>query len=91
MNKTELLSRSAIASLILLGTIASTEALAAKAGFEKCEGIAKTGMNDCGTSKHACAGQAKTDSDKEEWVYVAEGTCNKIVGGKLKVVAKDKK
>lgn len=90
MNKIDLLSRSAIASLILLGTIASTEALAAKAGFEKCEGIAKAGMNDCGTSKHACAAQAKVDGDKEEWLYVPEGTCKKIVGGTVKV-AKDKK
>lgn len=90
MNKIDLLSRSAIASLILLGTVASTEVLAAKAGFEKCEGIAKTGMNDCGTSKHACAAQAKVDGDKEEWLYVPEGTCKKIVGGTVKV-AKDKK
>jgi uncharacterized membrane protein len=84
MNKTDLLARSALASLLVLGTVATTDALAAKAGFEKCEGIAKTGMNDCGTSKHACAGQAKTDGDKEEWLYVPEGTCKKIVGGKLK-------
>ena len=87
MNKSNHITRAAIASLLLMGTIASTSALAAKPGFEKCEGIAKTAMNDCGTSKHACAGMAKTDGDKEEWLYVPEGTCKKIVGGKLKVAS----
>ena len=29
--------------------------------WEKCAGVAKTGMNDCGAldGKHSCAGQAK--------------------------------
>jgi uncharacterized membrane protein len=45
-------------------------------------------MNDCGTSKHACAGQATIDSDSEEWVYVPEGTCEKIAGGTVKAPAK---
>lgn len=62
----------------------SGSALAGKPGFEKCTGIAKAGQNDCGTSKHACAGMAKTDRDPEEWVYVPEGTCAKIAGGKVK-------
>ena len=66
----------------------SAEALAGKAGFEKCAGIVKTGMNDCGTSKHGCAGQAKTDADPEEWIYVPKGTCAKIAGATLKQAAK---
>ncbi len=88
MSKNIQLARSAIASLILVGTLASADALAAKAGFEKCEGVVKMGMNDCGTSKHACAGMAKTNSDKEEWVYVPDGTCNKIVGTTIKAAKK---
>jgi len=59
-------------------------AQAGKPGFEKCQGVVKIGMNDCGTSKHACAGMAKVDNDPEEWVYVPEGTCNKLAGGKVK-------
>jgi uncharacterized membrane protein len=53
--------------------------------WEKCAGIAKAGMNDCGAldKSHSCAGQAPTDSDPNEWVYVPEGTCTKIVGGKV--------
>ncbi len=53
-------------------------------GKEKCAGIVKAGMNDCGTSKHGCGGLAKTDGDPEEWIYVPKGTCDKIVGGKKK-------
>ena len=85
MTNTKLVVHSAIASLLALGLTSGT-ALAAKDNMEKCAGIAKAGQNDCGTSKHSCAGQASKDGDKEEWVYVPSGTCAKIVGGT--VVAK---
>jgi len=51
--------------------------------WEKCLGIAKAGQNDCGAKdgSHGCAGQATKDADPKEWVYVPEGTCEKIVGG----------
>ncbi|WP_371878138.1 DUF2282 domain-containing protein [Ferrimonas sp. SCSIO 43195] len=52
--------------------------------WEKCAGVAKKGMNDCGAldGSHGCAGQAKTDNSAQEWVYVPQGTCKKI-GGKV--------
>lgn len=79
------LMTTALAGVLALGLGAfAQDAAAAKEGFEKCMGIAKAGMNDCGTSKHACAGQATTDSDTEEWVYVPNGTCEKISGGTVK-------
>ncbi len=85
MKDTTTIMNTAIASALALGlSVASTSALAGKPGFEKCQGIAKAGMNDCGTSKHSCAGQSTVDGDANEWVYVPEGTCNKIVGGKVK-------
>jgi len=85
MSKASTLTKSAVASMIAMGVMAaSSDALAGKPGFEKCQGIAKAGMNDCGTSKHSCAGQAAKDGDPEEWVYVPEGTCAKIVNGKVK-------
>ncbi|WP_456405206.1 BufA1 family periplasmic bufferin-type metallophore [Thiolapillus sp.] len=62
----------------------SGAAMAGKPGFEKCMGIAKAGKNDCGTSGHACAGQSTKDGEADEWIYVPEGTCEKIVGGKVK-------
>jgi uncharacterized membrane protein len=58
------------------------------ANWEKCAGIAKAGMNDCGAldGSHNCAGQAKADNLDTEWVYVPEGTCEKISGGKVAAV-----
>lgn len=57
--------------------------------WEKCAGIAKAGMNDCGSlnGSHGCAGQSTSDNADSEWVYVPEGQCAKITGG---VVAKVK-
>ncbi len=65
-------------------TLTAGSALAGKPGFEKCTGIVKAGQNDCGTAKHACGGQGTVDGDPAEWIYVPEGTCEKIVGGKVK-------
>ena len=85
MKDTKTIMNTALAGVLALGLASvSSSAIAGKPGFEKCQGVAKAGMNDCGTSKHSCAGQAKADGDAEEWVYVPEGTCNKIVGGKVK-------
>jgi uncharacterized membrane protein len=38
-------------------------------------------MNDCGTANHNCAGEAKADAAKNEWVHVPTGLCKKIIGG----------
>ena len=80
MKNSNLIIRSAIASLLAVGLTAASSAYADKEGMEKCAGIAKAGKNDCGSSKHACAGQAKADGG-DEWVYVPKGSCEKIVGG----------
>ncbi len=61
------------------------EALAGKEGMEKCAGVVKAGMNDCDANGHTCAGLAKKDSDPNEWIYVPEGTCEKIVGARIYV------
>ena len=82
--KAKTAATTAIAGALALGLLAADDALAAKKDAEKCAGIVKAGMNDCATSKHACAGQAKVDGGPEEWVYVPKGTCEKIVGGMVK-------
>lgn len=77
----------ALLSAIALGVSLIGQAQAAKPtweGHEKCAGIVKKGMNDCGTSKHNCAGNAATNNDAEEWVYLPKGTCDKIAGASLK-------
>lgn len=84
-NKTTLGASTAIAGALALAmTVASPAAIAGKGGMEKCQGVAKAGKNDCGTSSHSCAGQSKVDNHPEEWVYVPKGTCAKLAGGKVK-------
>ncbi|WP_020395881.1 DUF2282 domain-containing protein [Thiolinea disciformis] len=87
------LQKSIMAStLIALGMAASSMAMAedkkAEVEMEKCSGIVKAGMNDCGANGHSCAGQAKEDNAKGEWISVPRGTCEKITGG---VLVEDKK
>ena len=85
MNKHDLLVKSAIASLLAFGTMTmNSGALAAhKPKMEHCLGIAKAGKNDCAgkSTIHSCKGMAKDDSEKDSFVLVPKGTCDKIVGG----------
>ena len=81
MNLKTLAIASAVGSLLALGAAAAS-AEEAKVEKEKCYGVAKKGMNDCGTVKHGCSGLAATDNDPEEWKFVPKGECEKL-GGKL--------
>lgn len=73
----------------LAASLTTTAAVAgpkwAKSGdtIVKCQGIAKKGMNDCGANGHSCGGKAKKDNDPNEWIFVPEGVCEKIAGGKV--------
>ena len=76
----------ALSLLVGSGLLAVTAAAApqwAKKGdvLEKCGGVAKAGQNDCGANGHSCAGKALRDGDDNEWVYVPEGTCQKLLAG----------
>lgn len=83
--KTNLKASAAAASILAVALVSNTGlAHAGKEGYEKCQGIAKAGMNDCGANGHGCAGYAKVDNDENEWIYVPEGTCDKIAGGVVK-------
>ncbi len=88
--KTSQTLQAAVAGLVALGLSATILAAPVEQpkGSEKCYGIAKAGKNDCGTAKHACAGEAKADNDPTEWKYVPKGTCESL-GGKT-VAAKKK-
>ena len=87
MKENKALVHSAMVGILALGAVvASTPAQAVPDQpkfWEKCAGIAKAGMNDCGSldGKHSCSGQATVNSAAQEWVYVPQGTCAKIVGG----------
>ena len=50
---------------------------------EKCYGIAKAGKNDCQTKMSSCAGTSKANAQKDAWVYVPKGTCDRLVNGTL--------
>ena len=89
MNKRQALIAAALAGICAASAgTASAQMGDAKADKkmdkEKCYGIAKAGQNDCASAdgSHSCSGQAKADMDKNEWKYVASGTCEKA-GGKL--------
>jgi uncharacterized membrane protein len=83
MKTTRTLAATAIGGLLALG-LSATAAAAEAAKMEKCYGIAKAGKNDCQTATSACAGTSKTDGQKDAWIYVPKGTCEKIVGGSTK-------
>jgi uncharacterized membrane protein len=77
-------------ALTLVGGAGS--ALADKhAGKEKCYGVVKAGMNDCGSKSgsHACAGMAKEDGSKDEFVVVPAGLCEKLAGGTVGAMTAD--
>ncbi len=89
--KQQVTIQAALASVLALGfAVASVQAqpVAQPKDTEKCYGVAPAGKNDCGTAKHACAGQgAKVNKDPSEWKYVAKGTCTNM-GGKMMAPAK---
>jgi uncharacterized membrane protein len=70
---------SALTGAVVLGCVMAGPAMAAD--NEKCAGIVKAGKNDCATAGNSCAGQVKVDGQKDAWIYVPKGTCEKITGG----------
>lgn len=50
---------------------------------ERCYGIARIEKNDCATSSHSCASQAKIDRSPEEFLLVPKGLCERIAGGRV--------
>jgi uncharacterized membrane protein len=81
MNIRNLALAAAVGSLLSLG-LTSASLADDKADKDKCYGIAKAGKNDCASSGHSCAGQAKMDNQPTEWNYVPKGECEKM-GGKM--------
>ena len=82
MKTSQLLIASAVAAALAM-PIASQAGPAPKPKFEseKCYGISKAGKNDCQTANSSCAGTSRRDGQKDAWIYVPAGTCEKLVGG----------
>ena len=84
MSQNKLLISAAISGVLALGAVGVTNADEdKKPETERCAGIVKAGMNDCGTSEHACAGMSEEDYGPEEWITLPKGTCDKIAGGTI--------
>ena len=81
MKKSNLAVTAAITGLIALGGTMLTAAPAVAAEKEKCYGVAKAGKNDCVTKTGSCAGTAKVDSQKDAFLVVPKGLCDKLAGG----------
>lgn len=81
----------ALASIIALGALGaqSTANAADKKDFEKCYGVAKTGKNDCKTMSSACAGHSTSDAQKDAFIALPKGSCDRIVGGSLEAPMAD--
>lgn len=83
MTKTSKITSLAVASAM---TAALTMSLASVATakdkkVEKCYGVVKAGKNDCATASSSCAGTSVKDGQKDAWIYVPKGTCEKLSGG----------
>ncbi len=92
MSTKTLMTAAALAGILSLATATAmaeeahdhAKATADTPETEKCYGVAKSGKNDCGTNAHACAGHADAaDGDKNEWLLLPAGLCEKLVNGSL--------
>jgi uncharacterized membrane protein len=83
MKQRNVVIATAIGGLLALGPL-TAGAAADKVAMEKCYGVIKAGKNDCQTATSACAGTATKDGQKDAWIYLPKGSCEKIVGASLK-------
>jgi len=79
MNKSALLATAVAAAVG--ASLAAVPAAAADKKMEKCFGVAKAGANDCTTATSSCAGTSTVDGQKDAWVLVPAGLCDRLVGG----------
>ncbi|HYD19166.1 MAG TPA: DUF2282 domain-containing protein [Patescibacteria group bacterium] len=85
--KKQMITAATLAAAI---SFAANAAIAEDAPTEKCYGIVKAGKNDCHTAAHSCAGSAKTDNDRTEWLKLPKGLCDRITGGSTEAPATEK-
>ena len=87
MMKKDMLIAAAISGAIAFGALTVATQAGAKDDKdekEKCYGVVKAGKNDCAGTGHSCQGQAKSDSDANEFIVLPAGTCDRLTGGVVK-------
>jgi uncharacterized membrane protein len=86
MKTSQLLTGTAVIAALTMPLASGAQAGPApkpKFDAEKCYGVSKAGKNDCQTASSSCAGTARRDGQKDAWIYIPAGTCDKVVGGSL--------
>lgn len=78
MNKPQLVVAAVTAAVGM--SFAASQAVAADKKMEKCYGVVKAGKNDCQTATSSCAGTSKVDGQKDAWVLVPAGLCDRLAG-----------
>ena len=82
MKKTNIALATAVTGLIALaGTAMTASSAVAAEEKEKCYGVAKAGNNDCATKTGSCAGTSKVDGQKDAFIMVPKGLCDRLAGG----------
>jgi uncharacterized membrane protein len=81
MKKSNIAVTAAVSSLLAIGATALTTTAAVAADKEKCYGVAKAGKNDCATKTSSCAGTSKEDFQKDAFIVVPKGLCDRLAGG----------
>lgn len=83
LNKEKIIKSVVTAFLALVAIPAIGAPVEEARASEKCYGISKAGMNDCATATASCAGSAIKDKQRDAFLFIAKGLCEKIAGGHL--------
>ncbi|WED21794.1 DUF2282 domain-containing protein [Vibrio sp. JC009] len=81
MKKSNIAITAAVSSLLALGATTLTATHAVAGEKEKCYGVAKAGKNDCATKSSSCAGTSKEDFQKDAFIVIPKGLCDRLAGG----------
>ena len=84
MKKSNLAVTAAVSSLLAIGATALTSTQVLAAEKERCYGVAKAGKNDCATKTSSCAGTSKVDGQKDAFIVVPKGLCDRLASGSTK-------
>jgi uncharacterized membrane protein len=68
------------ATIVMVGTLLVLNNVS---NAEDCFGVVLAGENDCATSLNVCAGHSLENGQKDAYIDLPKGLCEKLVGGSL--------